>query len=115
MSQFFNMRIGQSELDEQSSLIGGLIGVLRSGNVASISPTDKISIDALVGLENMLDAISDQMDEPEHPDQPDPFKMSRSELADWYHHDTGDTLDEVFGSPEWETFDGQEYVADCLN
>lgn len=115
MSQFFNMKIGQSELDEQSSLIGGMLGILRSGRNVIIVP-DKTSLSALAGLENLLDEIAVQMDEPEHPDQPDPFKMGRSELSDYYYQETGDTLTEAFGCGCcWPLEDGREFVADALN
>jgi hypothetical protein len=114
MSQFYNLIIGQSELDEQSSLIGGMIGILRSGNTVTIDPTDKTAIAALVGLENLLDELSVQSDQPAHPDQPDPYDMGRAELRDCYHHEAGEDLDEVFGKTNWDLFDGQEFVANYL-
>jgi hypothetical protein len=115
MSQFFNMIIGQSELDEQSALVSGMLVTLRAGSTLTIDASNKTAIDALAGLENLLDEIAVQMDQPEHPDQPDPFGMSRSELAAWYNNDTGDHLDDVFGCEDWDTFDGQEFVAAHLN
>jgi len=92
-----------------------MLDTLRAGSTLTIDASNKTSIAALVGLENLLDEIAVQMDEPEHPDRPDPFKMSRSELAAWYHQDTGDHLDDVLGREDWDTFDGQEFVADYLS
>ena len=49
-----------------------------------------------------------------HPD-PDPWAMDRDALAEFYTDETGDTLDDVFCSPEWETTDGQSFVADVID
>lgn len=117
MNPFFNMVIGQSDLDKQSALIGEMVEILRSGNTFTIEPTDKTSIAALTGLRNLLDEIAVQMDDPDDPDQLDnlePFDMERAELVDYYKRVTGDSLDDVFGFSDWETIDGQTHVAASL-
>jgi hypothetical protein len=115
MSQFFNMRISQSALVAQSALIGKMLTTLRAGSTLTIDASNKTAIAALAGLENLLDEIAVQMDAPEHSDRPDPFTMRRSELSDFYRDTTGDSLDGAFGSSEWDTFDGQEFVANYLD
>ena len=71
MSQY-SLIIGQSELNEQSALISGMLHRLTAGLPFTIDPFDKISLDALIGLENLLDELAVQSAQPEHPDQPDP-------------------------------------------
>jgi len=116
MGQFFYLNVDQSLLDEQSSLISAIIGTLNIGKPFTIDPTDKTTIAALVGIEGLIDALELQSDQPEHPDRPDPYKMSRSELKDFYNQETGEHLDEdVFGFSGWSIFDGQEFVAGYLN
>jgi hypothetical protein len=61
MPQFYHLNIGQSEFDEQRALLERLIGLLHAGQPATIEPSDEISLDSLVGLQNLCDAISDQM------------------------------------------------------
>lgn len=62
MPQFYHLNIGQSEFDEQRALLERLVGLLHAGQSATIDPSDAISLDALVGLQNLCDAISDQME-----------------------------------------------------
>ena len=49
-----------------------------------------------------------------HPD-PDPWGMDREELARFYADETGDTLVDVFCSPEWDTADAQSFVACAID
>jgi hypothetical protein len=49
-----------------------------------------------------------------HPD-PDPWAMDREDLARFYNDETGDALDDVFCSPEWETADAQSFVACAID
>ena len=58
MPQFYRLNIGQSEFDEQRALLERLIDLLHVGQPATIKPSDEIS---LIGLQNLCDAISDQM------------------------------------------------------
>jgi hypothetical protein len=46
---------------------------------------------------------------------PDPWAMDRDALAEFYANETGDNLDDAFCSPEWETADGQSFVADIID
>ena len=116
MSQFFHLNIDESLLVEQLSQVGGMVGILRSGNTVTIDPTDIFSIGLLEGLEELLSEMAEQSDAPLHPDRPDPFKMDRDELADFYLQETGDSLDDAFGCGCcWDTEDGQAFVADYLD
>ena len=62
MEQFYFLNIGQSEFDEQRALLERLVGLLHAGHTATIEPSDTIALDALVGLQNLCDAITDQME-----------------------------------------------------
>lgn len=62
MAQFFFLNIGQPELDEQRALLESLVALLHAGQPATIEPSDTISLDAIVGLQNLCDAITDQME-----------------------------------------------------
>jgi len=115
MSQFYHLNVDQSLLSEQLSLIGGMVGILRSGNTVTIESNDIFHAGLLEGLEELLSELAEQSDAPVHPDRPDPFAMGRSELSDFYHRETGNTLDEAFYSPEWELEDGQAFVSDYLD
>jgi len=115
MSQLFKLNVNRSLLSAQRNELSKIVWTLSSDRTVTIGPDDKAIVSALAGIENLLDALSDQSDAPEQPDQPDPHEMGRAEFKDFYHHNTGDTLDEVFGSPDWDTFDGQEFVASHLN
>jgi hypothetical protein len=59
MTQFYFLNIGQSEFDEQRALLERLVGLLHVRQPAIIEPSDEIS---LIGLQNLCDAISDQME-----------------------------------------------------
>ena len=62
MAQFYFLNIGQAEFDEQRALLERLVGLLHAGQPARVEPSDTISLDALVGLQNLCDAITDQME-----------------------------------------------------
>jgi hypothetical protein len=62
MEQFYYLNIGQAEFDEQRALLERLVALLYAGQPATIEPSDTISRDALVGLQNLCDAITDQME-----------------------------------------------------
>ncbi len=53
----FDLNIGQSEFEEQRTLLERLVGLLQVGQPATIEPDQ---LDALVGLQNLCDAIADQ-------------------------------------------------------
>ena len=62
MAQFYHLDIDLSLFDEQRAILNGLIATLRAGHPATVSPTHKVSLEALEGLQNLLDAITDQTD-----------------------------------------------------
>lgn len=62
MPQFYHLNIGQAELDEQRALLERLVGLVHAKQTATIEPTDEIAVDAIIGLQNLLDAIADQTD-----------------------------------------------------
>jgi hypothetical protein len=62
MATTFSLNIGQAEFDEQRALLERLIGLLHAGQPVKVEPSDTISLDALVGLQNLCDAITDQME-----------------------------------------------------
>jgi len=114
MSQLFKLNVNRSLLSAQREELSKIVWTLSSDRTVTISPDDKAVVNALAGIENLLDALSDQSDAPEQPDQPDPYEMGRAALKDYYKDATGDDLDEVFGCTNWDTLDGQEHV-DSLN
>ncbi len=61
MAQFFFLNIGQAEFDEQRALLERLVGLLHAGQPSKVGLSDTVSVDALVGLQNLCDAITDQM------------------------------------------------------
>jgi len=62
-----------------------------------------------------LDEIAVQLDGQANPEPPvNPFNLSRSALIDHYLDFTGESLDDVFGCSDWDTFDGREFVCDAL-
>ena len=114
MTKIFKLNVDQSLLLEQLNEVGYIVQMLATGKIVTIGPTDTESLDLFLGVENLLSEIAEQNEPPEqsaHPYNPNPFNMIRSELADWYRRDTGDTLDDAFGSPEWDIIDGQQFVA----
>jgi hypothetical protein len=62
MATTFSLNIGQAEFDEQRALLERLIGLLHAGQPAKVEPSDTNSLDAFVGLQNLCDAITDQME-----------------------------------------------------
>jgi len=110
VKQFYYFDVDSSLLDEQRALIGGMVTLLGLGKPVTTPPTDR---ETLIGLEYLLDAIADQLDGVAH-NGPDPFKMGRAELVDYYNNDTGDTLNDVFGCDDWELENGREHVAGSL-
>ena len=62
MEQFYFLNIGQAEFDEQRALLERLVGLLNAGQPAQVEPSGTVSLDALVGLQNLCDAITDQME-----------------------------------------------------
>ena len=62
MTQPYYLEIDQAELDEQRALLDTLLAVHFVGQPATVDFNDKITVDCLVGLQNILDAIADQRD-----------------------------------------------------